>query len=209
MPHPSAKTANGSLQRLLQRLAGNAQGAAAVEFAMIAPLMFMMFVGSVEFSQAITVDRRVTHAASAVADLIARAPSEGVTATQVDRDMSIVGQLIAPYDLSALTVEVVSIKALAVPGDPGAVNYVVDWSHNNRGGTPYARNSPAPFGMPQGLLVAGESTIIGRAFYDYTPLIFSYFIKETFMLEEKFYLRPRNSACVHLKPIHCVTGATM
>lgn len=57
MPHPSAKTANGSLQRLLQRLAGNAQGAAAVEFAMIAPLMFMMFVGSVEFSQAITVDR--------------------------------------------------------------------------------------------------------------------------------------------------------
>lgn len=209
MPHPSTKTARRTLQRLLRKLSGNSQGVAAVEFAMIAPLMFMMFVGSVEFSQAITVDRRVTQAASAMADLVARAPSEGVTAAQIDRDMSIVGQLMAPYDLSALTVEVVSVKAMAVPGNPAAVNYVVDWSRNNRGGTPYARNSPAPFGMPQGLLVAGESTIVGRAFYDYAPLIFSYFIKESFMLEEKFYLKPRNSACVHLKPIHCVTGATM
>ncbi|MFM9851008.1 MAG: TadE/TadG family type IV pilus assembly protein [Hyphomicrobiaceae bacterium] len=195
--------------RLLRRLISNAQGAAALEFAMIAPLMFMMFVGSVEFSQAITVDRRVTQAASAIADLVARAPSEGVTTAQVDRDMSIVGQLIAPYDLSALTVEVVSVKAQAVPGNPGALNYVVDWSRNNRGGTPYTRNSPAPFGMPQGLLVAGESTIVGRAFYNYTPLIFSYFISEAFTMEEKFYLRPRNGACVHLLPIHCVTGATM
>ena len=50
---------------------------------------------------------------------------------------------------------------------------------------------------------------MGRAFYNYTPLIFSYFIKEAFTLEETFYLKPRNSACVHLKPIHCVTGATM
>ncbi len=209
MSHPSAKTANRTLRQLLQGLGSNAQGAAAVEFAMIAPLMFLLFVGSVEFSQAISVDRRVTQTASATADLVARSPSEGVTATQIDRDMSIVGQIIAPYDLSALTVEVVSIKAQAVPGNPAAVNYVVDWSRNNHGGTPYPRNSPAPFGMPAGLLVAGESTVMGRAFYNYTPLIFSYFIKEAFTLEEKFYLKPRNSACVHLKPIHCVTGATM
>lgn len=209
MPLPAIKISKSSLHNLLRRLTTNAQGVAALEFAMIAPLMFSLFVGSVEFSQAITVDRRVTQAASVTADLISRAPSEGVSTAQVDRDMSIVGQLIAPYDLNALTVEVVSVKAQAAPGNPTAVNYVVDWSRNNRGGTPYARNSPAPFGMPNGLLVAGESTIVGRAFYDYTPLIFNYFIKAAFTLEEKFYLKPRNGACVHLLPIHCVTGATM
>ena len=209
MPHPATKTSKNSLHDLLQKLTVNAQGVAALEFAMIAPLMFMLFVGSVEFSQAITVDRRVTQSASVIADLIARAPSEGVAADQVDRDMSIVSQLIAPYDANALTVEVVSVKAQAAPGNPGALNYVVDWSRDNRGGTPYARNSPAPFGMPQGLLVAGESTIVGRAFYNYTPLIFSYFIKEAFTMEEIFYLKPRNGSCVHLLPIHCVTGATM
>lgn len=209
MPHPATKTSKNSLHDLLQKLTVNAQGVAALEFAMIAPLMFMLFVGSVEFSQAITVDRRVTQSASVIADLIARAPSEGVAAAQVDRDMSIVSQLIAPYDANALTVEVVSVKAQAAPGNPGALNYVVDWSRDNRGGTPYARNSPAPFGMPQGLLVAGESTIVGRAFYNYTPLIFSYFIREAFTMEEIFYLKPRNGSCVHLLPIHCVTGATM
>lgn len=194
---------------LLKRLARNVRGVAAVEFAMIAPIMFLLFVGSVEFSQAITVDRRVTQAASATADLVARAPAQGVTAAQVDRDITIIKQLMVPYDDTELTVNIVSVKAVAVPGNPGAINYVVDWSRDSKGGTPYPRNSPAPFGMPQGLLVAGESVIMGHAIYNYKPLILSHFIKEAFTMEEKFYLKPRNASCVHLVPIHCVTGQTM
>ena len=176
---------------------------------MIVPIMFSMFVGSIEFSQAITVDRRVTQAASATADLISRAPSEGVSTAQVDRDLTIVGQLMAPYDAAALTVNIISIKAVPVPGNPNALNYVVDWSRDNRGGTPYQRGVPAPFGMPAGLLVAGESVIVGYAIYNYTPLIFHYFIETAFNLEETFYLKPRNAACVHLLPINCTTGQTM
>lgn len=153
----------------LRQIRGNADGVAAVEFALIVPIMFMMFVGSVEFSQAITVDRRVTQAASATADLISRAPSEGVSAAQVSRDLTIVGQLMAPYDAGALTVNIISVKALPVPDNPNALNYVVDWSRDNKGGTPYQHNAPAPFGMPNGLLVAGESVIVGHAIYNYTP----------------------------------------
>ena len=52
-----------------RRIARNNSGVAAVEFAMIVPIMFLLFVGSVEFSQAITVDRRVTQVASSTADL--------------------------------------------------------------------------------------------------------------------------------------------
>lgn len=193
----------------LRKLKRNADGMAAVEFAMIVPIMFSMFVGSIEFSQAITVDRRVTQAASATADLISRAPSEGVSTAQVDRDLTIVGQLMAPYDAAALTVNIISIKAVPVPGNPNALNYVVDWSRDNRGGTPHQRGVPAPFGMPAGLLVAGESVIVGYAIYNYTPLIFHYFIETAFNLEVTFYLKPRNAACVHLLPINCTTGQTM
>lgn len=193
----------------LRELRRNADGVAAIEFAMIVPVMFSMFVGAVEFSQALTVDRRVTQAASATADLVSRAPSEGLSAAQVDRDLAIVGQLMAPYDASLLTVNIISIKALPVPGVPNALNYVVDWSRDNRGGTPYQRGAPAPFGMPAGLLVAGESVIVGHAIYNYTPLIFHHFIKQAFSLEEKFYLKPRNAACVHLLPINCTTGQVM
>jgi Flp pilus assembly protein TadG len=54
------------------RFAKDSSGAAAVEFAMLLPIMFMLFYGTIEFSQALTVDRRVTQIASATADLVAR-----------------------------------------------------------------------------------------------------------------------------------------
>ena len=205
----SLLSARQKLRHLAQRVHENVQGVAAVEFAMIAPVLLMMLMGSIEYSQAITVDRRVTQAASVTADLVARAPSEGVTAAQIDRDLAIVGQLLAPYDTAPLTLNIISIKAKADPNNPDAVIYVVDWSRDNRGGTPYQRNSPPPFGMPDGLLVAGDSVIVGFARYTYIPLSVRYFIKTGIELEQKFYLKPRNSNCVHLKPINCVTGETM
>ena len=192
----------------LRGLRSDTRGVAAVEFALIVPIMFFLFVGAIEFSQALTVDRRVTQSASSTADLIARAPSQGLTAAQVDNELAIVEQLIRPYDASALTVRIVSVKATAVPGNPGAVNYVVDWSRDNHGATPYARNGSYS-GIPDGLLVAGESVIVAEATYNYTPLIFHYFIQNAFNLNETFYLKPRNASCVHLQPINCVTGANL
>lgn len=191
--------------RMFSRWSLGEKGIAAVEFAMITPMMFFFFVGSVEFSQAITVDRRVTQSASSTADLIARAPSTGLTTTQVDNELKIIEQLIEPYELSQLSVRIVSVKAIGVPGVPGALAYLVDWSRDNRGATPYPRNSPYT-SMPTNLLVAGESVIVAEATYNYTPLIFNYFIKTAFNLEERFYLKPRNASCVHLQPINCVTG---
>jgi Flp pilus assembly protein TadG len=192
----------------LRHLRSDIRGVAAVEFAMIVPIMFFLFVGAIEFSQALTVDRRVTQSASASADLIARAPSQGLTAAQVDNELGIIEQLIRPYDVNALTVRIVSVRATAVAGNPGAVNYVVDWSRDNRGATPYPRNGNYS-GIPNGLLVAGESVIVSEATYNYTPLIFHYFIKNAFNLEERFFLKPRNASCVHLQPINCVTGANL
>jgi Flp pilus assembly protein TadG len=175
---------------------------------MILPIMFFLFVGTIEFSQALTVDRRVTQSASSTADLIARAPSQGLTTTQVDNELRIIEQLIRPYDIAALTVVILSVKAATAPGNPGALTYTVDWSRDNHGGTPYAHNSDYAK-IPDGLLAAGESVIVAEAAYNYTPLIFNYFIKNAFNLEERFFLKPRNASCVHLRPVNCVTGATL
>ena len=57
---------------LLGRWRADASGMAAVEFAFIVPIMGVMFIGAVELSQAIIVDRRVTQIASSTADLVAR-----------------------------------------------------------------------------------------------------------------------------------------
>lgn len=202
------RVAKQQVRHVAGRIAADTKGVAAVEFAMIVPIMFFLFVGAVEFSQALTVDRRVTQSASSSADLIARAPSQGMTNAQVDNELRIIEQLIEPYDIARLTVRIISVKANAVPGNPGAVNYVVDWSRDNRGNTPFARNAPYT-SIPSGLLVAGESVIVAEASYNYTPLLFNYFIENAFNLEERFYLKPRNASCVHLHPINCVTGANL
>lgn len=193
---------------LFARLRRDTGGMAAIEFAMVVPIMFFLFAGTIEFSQALTVDRRVTQAASSTADLIARAPNSGLTAEQVDRDLRIIDQLIAPYELERLYVKVMSVIAQGTPGNPSALSYTVDWSRDNRAGTPHPRGESFN-DIPQGLLVAGESVIVSEARYNYTPLIFSYFIRSAFDLTERFFMKPRNSSCVHLRPINCVTGGTM
>jgi Flp pilus assembly protein TadG len=194
------------LRSLMANVGRDRQGMAAVEFAMIAPLMFTLFVGVVEFSQALTVDRRVGQAASATADLIARAPSSGLTTDDVDASMRIVQQLMAPYSTAPLLVKIVSVKAST--NMSGALTYTVDWSRDSAGGTPYERNSSYA-NIPVDLLSSGESVIVSETTYRYSPLIFSYFITSAFNMSETFYLKPRNASCVTLKPISCVDGSSV
>lgn len=194
------------LRVLVARIGRDRQGMAAVEFAMIAPILFVLFIGTVEISQALTVDRRVGQAASSTADLIARAPSSGLTTDDVDASMLIVRQLMSPYAVSPLLVKIVSVKAST--NASGALTYTVDWSRDSAGGTPYSRNTNYS-NIPANLLASGESVIVSETRYRYSPLIFSYFIKSAFNMNETFYLKPRNSSCVTLKPVSCVDGSSV
>ena len=190
----------------IKRLRDDHEGVAAVEFAMIVPIMLMMLIGCFECSQALTIDRRNTQIASSVADLVARAPVAGLATTDVDSLMLIANQLMKPYATAPLTVTVISVKAQTVNN---ALQIVVDWSRNNTGGTPYARNA-AYAALPAGLLASGESVIVTEAKYHYTPVVgASLFIQAAYDMKETFYLKPRNSSCVNLLPINCVTGANM
>lgn len=56
----------------LRRLAGDTKGVAAIEFAMIAPIMIALYVGLAEVSMLITSDRKVSHASSVTGDLAAQ-----------------------------------------------------------------------------------------------------------------------------------------
>lgn len=189
--------AGRSLTALARRFRRDHNGMAAVEFATLVPILFTLMVGTMEFSQALTVDRRVTQAASSSADLIARSPSSGMTPAEVDGSLKIVEQLIAPYDLSRLNVKIISVRARSTGG---AISYTVDWSRDSFGATPYAPGATFT-GIPAGLLAAGETVIVADAAYNYVPLIFKYFISSAFDLKEKFYLKPRNASCVILKTV--------
>ncbi len=201
LPRNLTSSAANRISPAWRRLLPDNRGVAAVEFALILPIMFFLFVGTIEFSQALSVDRRVTQAASSTADLIARAPDTGMTTAQVDSELQIITQLMRPYDVGPLQVRIISVVAKSTNG---VLRYLVNWSRDTSGGTPYARNSTYT-NMPQNLLSATESIIIAEASYNYTPLIFKYFIKAAFSLQQRSFLKPRNAMCVRLDGESCVS----
>ena len=56
-------------RRAANRLLHDRSGVAATEFAVIVPVMLVMFYGTVEFSSAVAVDRKVTLVARTLSDL--------------------------------------------------------------------------------------------------------------------------------------------
>ena len=63
----------GRLRRVW-RWAADEQGSVLIEAAIICPVLVIIFLGMVEFSQALTVKRRVQNVASATADLVEPPP---------------------------------------------------------------------------------------------------------------------------------------
>jgi len=191
-----AKIAN-RLAHARQRFERNQSGLAAVEFALLVPLMFAMYVGTVEFSQAITVDRRVTQVASATADLVARTKS--TTQSELDSIMDIIDEIVKPYDPSLL--EMTLANVIADIND--ASNTTVCWSYQHNGGANASAVKDAAYALPEGVVEKGDSVIVAEVRYNYQPLIFNHFIENAIELTETFYLKPRLSSAIEYNGEKC------
>lgn len=170
---------------LLQRAAGrfrrDDRGVAFVEFAFIAPIMVLLFFGTLELSQGITADRRVTKAASSVADLIARVKS--TTCDGIQTNFNIAEVLMDPYETTSMSVTVYNIKADA----NNATVQSVKWSAwNNKG-----NKAPSPVPLPAGIIEKGGEVIVVTVELDYDSPITKVIMKDTIKLNETFYLKPR------------------
>ena len=72
-----ARPSSQSVARLSLR--EDERGVSAVEFAMLLPLMLTLYLGGVEVSQGVSIDRKVTLTARTVADLVAQVSSINTT----------------------------------------------------------------------------------------------------------------------------------
>ena len=69
------KVSRISLSQHLARLAKDQRGVSAVEFAMLLPLMLTLYLGTVEVSRGVGIDRKVTLTTRTVADLASQVQS--------------------------------------------------------------------------------------------------------------------------------------
>ena len=111
--------------RRLSEFANDKRGVSAVEFAMLLPLMLTLYLGGVEVSQGISIDRKVTLTARTVADLVAQVSS--IDTAGINAALGAATAIMAPYpDKDAkVTVSVVDIDTNG--------NAKVKWSSTKNG----------------------------------------------------------------------------
>lgn len=165
---------------LAARFMCDQSGLAAVEFALILPVMFALFIGVAELGQVLTVDRRVSNFASAAADLVAQSETVNGSALQDIYDLS--KTILNPYSTSSLTLVLTSVVA---DGDNATT---VEWSEGFNGGT--AHGAGSDFELPEGLTQAFSSVIIAEVTYTYTSPVGEY-IQGPMSITDTYYLRPR------------------
>jgi Flp pilus assembly protein TadG len=168
----------------LARLVRDQRGLAAIEFAMLLPLMLTLYLGGVELSQAISVDRKVTLTSRAVADLVAQSTS--VNNAEMTNILNAATAVAAPFATSNLRVTVSSINV------DSAGTAKISWS-DTYNGTARAVNSSVT--LPSALQIPNTSLIWGEVSYAYTPTI-GYIITGTMTLKDQIYMRPRQSTSV-------------
>ena len=156
-------------------------GLAAIEFAFIAPVLISMYFGVAELTQGMMAQRRVSHAASTIGDLVAQ--SSCVTAANVS-DIFTVGQtIVAPFPTGPLKMRLTSITS-----DVNNVTKVA-WSSGS-GMTALAANSSIT--VPAGVIAASQSVIKAEVSYTYTSPV-NYVLPTPVTFTNSYYLRPRLS----------------
>jgi len=165
-------------------LIGDRRGLAAIEFAMLVPIMLVMFFGTVELSSGVAVDRKVTLAARTLSDLTSQ--SSSVSSTDLNSFFNVKNAMLTPY--SATPVQA-TITELFV--DPITLKARVQWSV---GSAP--RSTSSVVGIPTALVVPGSYLIMGEVSYLYVPTVGYVMSKSGINLTSTAYTRPRKTQCV-------------
>ncbi len=188
------------MQKMSLRVRGllnDRSGLAAVEFAMIFPIMVVLYFGVVEFSSAIAVDRKATQVARTLSDLTSQSVSVA------DADLISFGQaakaIMTPYPAQPL---ISSITEVYVDNATGVTR--AQWSKGlTIGPTGDVTVSAGPHNpgdvvvLPTSLAVAkGTYVIWSKVNYTYTPAIGYMMSKTGLPFNDAAFTRPRLVLCV-------------
>lgn len=168
----------------------NRGGAAAVEFALIAPIMVLMYFGMAEITQGLLANRRASHVTTALGDLVAQYSS--LTESQVTDIFLISNQLMAPMPAGDISMR---ISSIAIDADGVAK---VRWSRVG-GATGLTRlDTDATVTVPEAFSVANEALVRADTEFVYKSPV-KQVLKNDITFKHTIYLKPRSTVPVELK----------
>jgi Flp pilus assembly protein TadG len=171
----------------VMRFASHEKAMAAVEFALILPIMLVVFVGVTQVGEAVSISQKVTITARTITDLVTRENSP-LAASELNTDLQAAAQVMVPYPSSTVTVTVSEISTDANG------NATVDWSGSWPNNTK-ALLQGAPFTLPSSLSGKNVTVVYGQVSYGYTPL-FGYNIIGPITISDGIYFYPRTASCI-------------
>jgi len=171
------------------------RGVAAVEFALLLPVMLIMYLGSVEVSQGLSADRKVVLLARTLGDLTTQ--KSAVSTSTMDTVSAAGSVVLSPLKVNVALMRVTSI-AISAPSSGTVNDATVCWT--------YVKGTWSPaFAVGQKLDVTtvpttlrtdiGSSVVLAEVQYPYKPVI-GYVITGQLQLKERIFMRPRVSSYV-------------
>jgi Flp pilus assembly protein TadG len=167
---------------LARRFARDRRGVAALEFALVVPIVIVVYAAGFEIVEASTVYRKLTDTTVQLANVTAQYTS--VTTTDVTNIFGASSQIMSPYSTTPLTVVLSEVQVNA------SGQGVVQWSEAYQGATALTKSSTVT--MPTGFQNNGDYYLIVQTTYDYSPVIGSAFVQPINM-SNKIYMLPRQS----------------
>ena len=175
-------------KRLPRRVQSNEDAAAAVEFALIAPILALFYLGSIEISFMLEDDRRLTNVASTFADLATR--FEELDETALDEIHHAARMVMLPADISNARIR---LSSLVLDGSDVKVEWSTgcNWSKRVKDTTVSIPTALEP--------AAGQSVIMAEIEMDVSGM-FGYLPGANATLSDVVYATPREVSKLPLDP---------
>jgi Flp pilus assembly protein TadG len=159
---------------------------AAIEFAMVLPVLFPVLLGLVELTSGLAVNRKVVLVAQTLSDLTSQ--SATVSTTDISGYLITGGAVLTPYSSTPLTSTITQLYV-----DPNTLKAKVSWSTNT---SIHPVGSTTTVTPPDALKIGGTYLILAEVSYKYVPSVAYFLSSSGVTLSAVAYTRPRQSSCV-------------
>ncbi|GJD62123.1 TadE/TadG family type IV pilus assembly protein [Methylobacterium frigidaeris] len=162
-----------ALRSALARFRCGRDGVAAVEFALVLPLLLLLYFGTTDLAGYISNFRKVTLAARTVADLVAREGGD-ISAAQFATIVKAGQAVLAPYDGATARISAKAIGVYDAGGRAKVCSYAVD-AGNAAASAPTGPTEVPP--VPDAFKSAGARYVVVELTMAYRPTFVASFAK--------------------------------
>jgi Flp pilus assembly protein TadG len=172
----------------ISRVLRKKDGMAAIEFALLSPILLFMFLGGIELTDALNCRQKVAGMSATAADLVAAEIQ--VSNADMSNVFSAINSIVYPYPTTGLRIVISSLA------DDGHGHGTVTWSDAQNA---TARNVNSTVTVPSGVITTGGTVILAEVTYPYHSAI-AHFLAPTTNMTTSFYARPRRSVSIARVP---------